>query len=396
MNDFLDINAYTYTLPPERIAAFPLEKRDDSKLLVYNHGKIEHRFFRDISALLPDDAILYFNNTRVIQARLIFRKESGASIEVFLLHPVRPSTLLVEAMQTTKSCTWICTIGNLKRWSVGAKLTDANGTGTLTAELLDRENGIVTFSWDTGESFAEIIERTGQTPLPPYLKRNAVDLDRERYQTVYSRHEGAVAAPTAGLHFTEEVLESLRQQNVQLRYLTLHVSAGTFQPVKEQNVLLHKMHGEQIVVEREIIDHLLHDNGTVIPVGTTSMRTLESLYWFGVRLIVNPESTFEIGQEDPYTLPQNITTTEALSAVLQHFGDEDDPLVGETSIFIRPGYKFRICKGLITNFHQPSSTLILLVAAFVGEDWKRIYQEALDNGYRFLSYGDSSLLKVER
>lgn len=392
MSDFLDINAYTYTLPPERIAAFPLEKRDDSKLLVYRQGNIAHRVFRDISTLLPDDAILYFNDTRVIQARLIFRKESGASIEVFLLHPVRPSPLLIEAMQTTSSCTWICTIGNLKRWNVGTKLTDANGSGTLTAELLDRGSGLVTFSWDTGESFAEIIERTGQMPLPPYLKRNAVELDRERYQTVYSRHEGAVAAPTAGLHFTEEVLESLRGRNVPLHHLTLHVSAGTFQPVKERNALLHKMHGEQIVIEPQVIRDLLTENGTVIPVGTTSMRTLESIYWYGVRLIVNPDSKFEIGQNDPYTLPQDITPAQALSAVLERFDDDEDSLVGETSIFIRPGYKFRICKGLITNFHQPSSTLILLVAAFVGDDWQRIYQDALDGGYRFLSYGDSSLL----
>ncbi len=392
MSDFLDINAYTYILPPERIAAFPLEKRDDSKLLTYDKGNIAHRVFRDLGTLLPDDAILYFNNTRVIQARLIFRKDSGASIEVFLLHPVRPSPLLVETMQATKSCTWNCTIGNLKRWSVGTKLTDANGSGTLTAELLDRGSGLVTFSWDTGESFAEIIERTGQMPLPPYLKRNAVELDRERYQTVYSRHEGAVAAPTAGLHFTEEVLESLRGRKVPLHYLTLHVSAGTFQPVKEQNVLLHKMHGEQIVVEPEVIRNLLNDNGTVIPVGTTSMRTLESIYWYGVRLIADPASKFEISQNDPYTLPQDITPAQALSAVLERFDEEEDPLVGETSIFIRPGYKFRVCKGLITNFHQPSSTLILLVAAFVGEDWRRIYQEALDGGYRFLSYGDSSLL----
>lgn len=392
----LNLSNYLYDLPFERIASHPLAERDQSKLLFYDRGTIRHTGFREIATSLPEQALLVFNNTKVISARLKFVKDTGAEIEIFLLAPVQPSVVIAEVMIATASCAWECTIGNLKKWNDGLVLRKKIRDGELSATLVDRKTGLVSFTWNTGASFAEIVEETGATPLPPYIKRAAEPEDRERYQTIYSRNEGAVAAPTAGLHFTEKVFDDIKKRNIDHDYVTLHVSAGTFQPIKSENISEHVMHKEQIVITADNLRNLLsHD--LVVPVGTTSMRTIESLYWYGVRILEKKDKTFHIGQDDPYTLRGHQSKQEAINAVLQHMTDTGkDTLIGETSIFIKPGYKFRISNALITNFHQPGSTLILLVAAFVGEDWRKIYEEALANDYRFLSYGDSSLLLPKR
>lgn len=390
----LPIQDYTYHLPEERIAYFPLEKRDESKLLVYRQGTLAHTQFKSLAEQLPEHATLFFNNTRVIQARLIFTKDTGAEIELFLLHPHQPSTLLAEVMQSTGTCRWQCAIGNLKRWKEG-RLTKHLGEILLSARLVDRHEGVVEFTWTPVEiSFSEVLSSVGLTPLPPYIKRTVEKTDEVRYQTIYSKADGAVAAPTAGLHFTDEVLASVQQKGIKTDYLTLHVSAGTFQPVKTENALEHSMHEEQIIVTRKNIDLLLEEDRLVIAVGTTSMRTLESLYWYGVKLLQQPDAAFIIHQNDPYIhptpLPEKSTALQAVKNLMEEKGIQS--LTGATSIYIYPGYAFRICQGLITNFHLPGSTLMLLVAAFVGTDWKRIYDEALSSQYRFLSYGDSSLL----
>ncbi len=388
----LNLSDYIYDLPADRIASHPLAERDQSKLLFYNKGLIRHETFRKIADFLPARSLLVFNNTKVISARLKFTKETGAEIEIFLLTPSRPSVVLSEVMTATTSCEWQCTIGNLKKWNDGLVLRKKIKNGELTATLIDRNTGLVGFVWNTGSSFAEIVDQTGATPLPPYIKRSAEPQDRERYQTIYSRNEGAVAAPTAGLHFTEKVFDDIRRKNIDHDYITLHVSAGTFQPIKSERIMEHVMHKEQIIVTIENLKKLL-DNDCIIPVGTTSMRTIESIYWYGVRIIEGKDRVFRITQDDPYTLPSHRSKEEAINAVIREMTVAGkDAIIGETSIFIRPGYKFRVSNALITNFHQPGSTLILLVAAFVGEDWKNIYQEALLNNYRFLSYGDSSLL----
>jgi S-adenosylmethionine:tRNA ribosyltransferase-isomerase len=393
MKEPINVSEYTYHLPQERIALFPLARRDESKLLVYRSGSIRHCSFQELPLELPQKTLLVFNNTKVIQARLLFEKKSGAVIEVFLLHPVAPSVLLLEAMQSTTSCDWQCTIGNLKRWKPGDVLTLQQDGNLLEAELLDRNQGLVRFRWNNNITFAEIISHAGQMPLPPYLKRKPGPEDKERYQTIYSLNEGAVAAPTAGLHFTDTIFDALDRKGISRDFVTLHVSAGTFQPIKAENAADHVMHQEQIVISKQSIHGLIAHDGPVIPVGTTSMRTMESLYWYGVKLMTQPDCSFNLSQTDAYELPQGVSRKEALQRVI-HLLDRQgtDILVGETSIFITPGYTFRMCTGLVTNFHQPASTLILLVAAFIGEDWRKVYQEALDNGYRFLSYGDSSLL----
>ena len=387
------IKDYLYELPEERIALYPLPERDQSKLLVYRDGAIEHSKFTKLSSFLPAKSTLFFNNTRVIPARLYFQKETGATIELFLLSPVWPGTLIQQAMESKQSNRWVCTIGNLKRWPDGTKLTKGIHNLTISARLIDREAGIVEFHWTPAElSFAEIISQTGLTPLPPYLKRQAEESDRLRYQTVYSNLEGAVAAPTAGLHFTDRILEELKSKEHKIEFLTLHVSAGTFQPVKVENAFEHPMHCEQVIVTSQNIMELVSANPT-IAVGTTSLRTLESLYWYGVKLINDPSLAFEITQFDPYQLPSRISKLKALEAIQKKMEIENlESITGETSIMIMPGYDFKVADALITNFHQPGSTLMLLVAAFVGSDWKDIYNEALKNDYRFLSYGDSSLL----
>ncbi len=388
----ISISNYTYTLPPERIAVYPLANRDQSKLLFYDQGTIHHQIFSALPDLLPADTLLFFNDTKVIPARLHFQKDTGAVIEIFLLHPVLPSTLVMEAMQAHHHCTWQCTLGNLKRWKDEPLFKTFHGI-TLKATLRDREAGLVEFEWATDHSFAEVVNLAGETPLPPYLHRKAEQADRERYQTIYSHHEGAVAAPTAGLHFTPAIFDQLKAKGIAYDFVTLHVSAGTFQPVKVENAVEHVMHNEQVVVTRGNLDHLLSGR-YIVPVGTTSMRTLESLYWYGVKLLKDPQATFTISQHEAYAAADRWPARdEALRAVVDYMDrNQLDLLTGETSIYIMPGYTFRVCEALITNFHQPGSTLILLVAAFIGEDWRKVYNESLANGYRFLSYGDSSLL----
>lgn len=391
----LRITDYSYELPPDRIARYPLPERDAAKLLVYRKGVIEHAVFRSLNDYLPANTTLFFNDTKVIRARLLFRKSTGAEIEVFLLSPAGPSSEMALAMNAKETCMWYCSIGNLKRWKENTPLSATSGRITLTANLTNRADQRVTFSWQPGNlTLAEVIQTFGLVPLPPYLNRPAETVDTTRYQTVYSAHEGAVAAPTAGLHFTEQVLESLRKKNILTDFLTLHVSAGTFQPVKTEDALQHEMHNEQIVVTKKNILSLLQQNRLVIPVGTTAMRTLESLYWYGVKLLSNRKAAFSVSQSDPYLTYNKLpSSTEALQAIADLMnGSQADTLTGNTSIYIYPGYRFRICRGLITNFHLPASTLILLVAAFVGNDWRKIYDEAMKNDYRFLSYGDSSLL----
>jgi S-adenosylmethionine:tRNA ribosyltransferase-isomerase len=385
---------YFYHLPEDRIAQHPLPERDASKLLVYRKGKIEHATFYQLADYLPENTLLFFNDTRVIQARLRFVKTSGALIEVFLLSPVSPSAELHKAMQATASCVWKCTVGNLKKWKKGALSLQADDL-QLQATLINREASHVELSWKPAHyTFAEVLHRLGKTPLPPYINRQAGDEDEERYQTVYACHEGAVAAPTAGLHFTDRVFQSLKQKGIRWDFLTLHVSAGTFQPIKSADALQHVMHEEQIVISQHNLELLLEPENIIVAVGTTSMRTLETLYWYGVKLLNNPQASFYISQHYPQQAATALPNTrQALQAVLHKMQSEGtQKLVGSTALYIYPGYQFALCRGLITNFHLPGSTLMLLVAAFTGTDWKKIYQEALQHNYRFLSYGDSSLL----
>jgi S-adenosylmethionine:tRNA ribosyltransferase-isomerase len=392
----IDLNKYTYRLPEHRIAQYPLPQRDQSKLLVYEKGGINHEQFDHLGKHLPEQTTLVFNDTKVIPARLLFRKSTGAVIEIFLLEPVKPSTDLNIAMQAKRSITWTCMIGNLKRWKEHQSLQLPVKVGdhiiTITANRISSDQ--VQLDWDDpGMAFVDLIREAGQVPLPPYMKRKADPEDRTRYQTVYSRYHGAVAAPTAGLHFTDSLLESLEYQGIERKYLTLHVGAGTFQPIKASRVSDHPMHGEQIHISKLNLEDLIKAKN-LVAVGTTSLRTMESLYWYGVKLIHNKGSEFHIRKLDPYQEYSFLPEFKAsLEAVKLHLDNQQlDHIQGYTEIFIFPPYRTRSCQGLITNFHLPASTLILLVAAFVGDDWKMIYQEALSKDYRFLSYGDSSLL----
>lgn len=398
----IDLEKYNYQLPDDRIARFPVEPRHSSKLLIYKDLHISEDVFSTIKNHLPENSFLVFNNTKVIPARLFFQKKNGVVIEIFLLNPVEPNNIVSQAMETTETCTWACMIGNKKRFKekvVGTYNIEVGAYGIrpegveLTAELVDLENNYVKFSWNNSElTFAEIVKFFGQIPLPPYLKRETEQKDYETYQTVYSKNDGAVAAPTAGLHFTEQVFEDLAQKNIKHDFVTLHVGAGTFQPIKVQNVVDHKMHCEQIVFDKTFIANLLQNIDFVIPVGTTSMRSLESLYWFGIKLLTGNQDFF-IEKLFPYNQAEPFIVEESLQAILDFMTENNlSQLIGETEIFIFPSYKFKICKGIITNFHQPDSTLILLVAALVGENWQKIYDYALQNNFRFLSYGDSSLL----
>jgi len=381
----LKLHDFFYELPESRIAKHPTKQRGTSKLLVCRKGEVQHHHFNAIVDQLPEGATLVFNNTKVIPARIVLHKPTGARIEIFLLEPLAPSRVHEEVMITRNTCTWKCMIGNAKKWKKGVPLV--NESLKLTA-IRTGENE-VTFEWE-GMTFSELLEEIGKIPLPPYIQREIEQEDKERYQTVYSKLDGAVAAPTAGLHFTNEIMEELKANSIPIQYVTLHVSAGTFQPIKAENITQHPMHNEQVWIQRHTIESLLSSSKT-ITVGTTSMRTLESLYWFGVRLHHKMEN-FHIRKEDPYELPA-IDRNAALKHVLDYMDRyELDQLGGQTEIFLYPGYTFKMCDGIITNFHMPNSTLILLIAAFIGEDWRKVYQEALDNDYRFLSYGDSSLL----
>jgi S-adenosylmethionine:tRNA ribosyltransferase-isomerase len=397
----IDLRDYEYTLPDERIAKFPLEKRDSSKVLHYREREIQHYHFYDIPDLLPSDSLLVYNDTKVIPARLIFQRETGAKIEIFLLAPTAPTTVIPEIMLAKHPVTWETMIGNAKKWKdsevLQGHVSVAGREVTLSARLIDRELKRVEFLWDDPQvAFVDLVEASGELPLPPYLNRRPNEDDKSRYQTVYSKKEGAVAAPTAGLHFTEEVFAKLRQKGIREAQVTLHVSAGTFQPIKVDNVLEHPMHSEQIQINRETILKLLENQGKTVAVGTTSVRTLESLYWFGVKLIERKGEDFFISKLFAYE-KRDFTPSkvEALQAILTWMDREGhDTILGQTEIFIFPGYTFRMIEGLITNFHQPGSTLILLIATILGEDWKKVYGEAQAKDYRFLSYGDSSLLWI--
>ncbi|MFT3752267.1 MAG: S-adenosylmethionine:tRNA ribosyltransferase-isomerase [Paludibacter sp.] len=398
-NSPIYIDEYDYSLPDERIAKYPLAKRDSSKLLVYRNKAITENTFSNIAEFLPQNSLLVYNNTRVIQARLIFRKDTGARIEVFCLEPVTPADY-AQSLGATTQCTWKCMVGNLKKWKEGtlSKSLDIGGkTCTFTAERLNTEGNThsIHFSWDNANIlFADILENAGELPIPPYLNRETEESDLTSYQTVYSKIKGSVAAPTAGLHFTSEVFETLKSKNIETEELTLHVGAGTFQPVKTRDIAEHLMHTEVISVHRSTIENLQKNLGKIIAVGTTSVRTLESLYYIGLMLRENPNNpAFNVSQWQPYETLSELPAYDSLQNILAYLDKNKlTTLHAETQIMIKPGYTFRIVEGIITNFHQPKSTLLLLVSAFLGGNWKEIYDYALENDFRFLSYGDSSLL----
>lgn len=390
------IEDYDYPLPEERIARYPLERRDQSQLLTLRGDRMEDHRFCELPSLLPDDTLLVFNDTRVIHARLFFQKETGATIEVFCLEP--HGMAISEAFEQRQRCTWTCFIGNNKKWKGGplsGKWKVESGEFELTAERGEAIGNawVVDFSWTGGMSFAEVIEAAGVIPLPPYMNRQAEASDSERYQTVYAHHDGSVAAPTAGLHFTPEVLDALKDRGIGTEYITLHVGAGTFKPVSTDTIGEHEMHVEPVRVTADNLRHLIaHQGKALIAVGTTTVRTLESLYWFGVQLQHDPTLThMHIRQWDPYTLDaEGIGYQMAYGNILRWLEQrEADQLDGATQLMIAPGYRYRVVNGLITNFHQPKSTLLLLVSALIGDRWREVYSHALGNGYRFLSYGDS-------
>ena len=398
---YIDIKDYDYDLPAERIAQHPVIERDGSQLLIYRDEKIIKDTFSNIDEYLPPDSLLVFNNTRVIRARILFRKATGAIIEILCLEPLLPSDYAL-SFASKESVEWKCIAGNLKKWKSQVLKTPFSFGGkrfVLMAEKLrsDGDTVHIKFSWNNGEiDFGEVIEATGHIPLPPYIDRMDGEEDAERYQTVYSSIKGSVAAPTAGLHFTQEVFEKIRVRGIKMIELTLHVGAGTFQPVKTRNIYEHIMHCEHFSIDAKAIEKIIENQGKIIPVGTTSVRTLESLYWLGVKLIRNPESSFpylSLGQWEADEMSTNIAVKDSLDAILNYMKIRKLVFLrAETSIMIVPGYKFRIAKGMVTNFHQPCSTLLLLISAFTGNRWKEIYTFALENGFRFLSYGDSSLL----
>ena len=390
---------YDYPLPEERIAKFPIEQRDHSKLLCLKGDDISEHHFYDLPDLLPQDTMLVFNDTKVIHARLFFRKETGAVIEVFCLEPHQMP--VVQAFEQRERCTWTCFIGNNKKWKSGPltlEFSILNSQFSIQATRREAVGNawVVDFEWTGGLSFAEVIEAAGVIPLPPYLNRQAEASDATRYQTVYAHHDGSVAAPTAGLHFTPEVFDNLKIKDIQTEYITLHVGAGTFKPVSTDTIGEHEMHVEPVHVTADNLRHIIaHQGKPLIAVGTTSVRTLESLYWFGVQLQSNPDlDHMHVNQWDPYTVSQGsaLRMDESYSNILAWLERHDtDRLDGETQLMIAPGYQYRVINGLVTNFHQPKSTLLLLVSALIGDRWKECYRYALDHGFRFLSYGDSCL-----
>ena len=419
----IHISDYNYALPDERIAKFPMKERDHSKLLIYNKGEVGEDVFYNLPNYLPKGALMVFNNTKVIQARMHFRKETGALIEVFLLEPAEPSDYEL-MFQTSGRCAWYCLVGNLKKWKEGtleikdARLKMNDEPFRLTAKRLG-EHGtshLIEFEWTGGMSFAEVIDAVGELPIPPYLNRKTQESDKTTYQTVYSKIKGSVAAPTAGLHFTKNVLEAIDAHGIEREEVTLHVGAGTFKPVKSELIADHEMHTEFFSVRRETIEKLIRHQGQAIAVGTTSVRTLESLYYMGLKVMANPdieEEQLHVRQWEPYEAEASLNPSErrdlptdsegepslsgssvrALRALLDWMDRHElNVLHSSTQIIIAPGYDYKIVKMLVTNFHQPQSTLLLLVSAFVKGDWRRIYDYALAHDFRFLSYGDSSLL----
>lgn len=390
----LQTSDFSYDLPEERIAKYPLAERNQSKLLVYRKGAIEEDIFAGLETHLPKGSLLVFNNTRVLAARLHFVKSTGAHIEVFCLEPFESA--VEESLNATESCTWKCMVGNLKRFKPEDTL-ELNIAGTiLKAKLKERrsEDVLVELRWDGGISFSEILAEAGEVPLPPYLNRETEESDKEQYQTVYAEKEGAVAAPTAGLHFVGEQLKDLQHKGHDLAYLTLHVGAGTFKPVKADKLVDHHMHQERIVIHKATLQQLIDTEGATIAVGTTSLRSLESLYWMGVKMQEqNARDLLNVSQEDAYSLPQKMKAKEVFRFLLAFMEKNSvEVLDFHSALYIMPGYDWQVIEGLITNFHQPQSTLLALISAWIGEDWKKVYDYALANGFRFLSYGDSSLL----
>jgi len=397
--DNIKIEDYNYELSDERIAKYPLKNRDDSKLLFLNGEQPEDKRFKDIPDLLPSNSLLVFNETKVIQARLLFQKATGATIEIFCLEPVTPTNDFQLAFQQPSPVTWKCLVGNAKRWKneiLEIKISDDENEIILRAEKKEKigETILISFSWNPHDLiFSEIIELSGLVPIPPYLNRKAEELDKERYQTIYAKNDGSVAAPTAGLHFTNQILNDLLKKGIGTEKVTLHVGAGTFKPVSSETISDHEMHTEQIVITIEALKHLyqkMDDN--IIAVGTTSLRTLESLYWMAVKLKIG-EDEFSVKQWDPYQIEENDLNGKGAIRILINYLEKKQLkyLKGQTQLMIAPGYQFKIINGLITNFHQPKSTLLLLVAAILGDNWKTAYDFALQNNFRFLSYGDSCL-----
>ncbi len=401
----LSIKDFTYDLPDERIARYPLPERDQSKLLIYRNGQIAESIYAELAEQLPTNSLLVFNNTKVVEARLLFEKPNGGKIEIFCLEPHEQYGDITNAMLQKGKVLWKCLVGGAKKWKEGALISRIKkydtGEITLTARKMElyADAYLIELNWDDpAMSFAELLHVAGVIPLPPYLNRAAEASDQERYQTIYAKHDGSVAAPTAGLHFTDHLFTKLARKNIVHAFVTLHVGAGTFKPVKSETMQDHEMHAEFIDVSATFIEQLLQQiTGPVIAVGTTSLRTLESLYWLGVKTKLDPDISTDaltITQWEPYELAQhNMAASEALRALLlwlQH--NRTERLITKTQIIIAPGYTFRIIQGLITNFHQPQSTLLLLVAAITHDNWKNIYQYALDHEFRFLSYGDGSLL----
>jgi S-adenosylmethionine:tRNA ribosyltransferase-isomerase len=397
----ISILDFTYDLPNDRIAKYPLPKRDKSKLLVYKKGEISEDIYLNLDAHLPEGSFLVFNQTKVVEARLLFQKATGGIIEIFCLEPDAQYAGITTAMLQKEKVWWKCLIGGASKWKNGMVLIKEVDDITIEASIIDRTNEAFTIQlkWSNAElSFAELLHKAGAIPLPPYLHRDAEESDKERYQTIYAKAEGSVAAPTAGLHFTEQLFNKLSQKNIISSFVSLHVGAGTFKPVKTKRMQDHEMHAEFIDVELSFIEELINNiNNPVIAVGTTSLRTIESLYWIGVKL-QNPkydpgDHEVAVHQWDPYATDENVSATAALRSVADWMkANQLKRLITKTQIIIAPGYEIKVATALITNFHQPQSTLLLLVAAIVGKDWKTIYDHAMKSNFRFLSYGDGSLL----
>lgn len=401
----LRIEDFTYHLPEDRIAGFPAPERDASKLLVYKNGAIEEDIYQNIAAWLPENSLLLFNNTKVVQARLLFKKPTGGAIEIFVLEPHSRYKDITTAMHEHGSVWWKCLVGGAAKWKEGTvlqKQIDHNGdAGTLTAQIVERsaDSFTIAFNWQPASlAFSEVLHYAGSMPLPPYIKRATQEADKERYQTIYAKHDGSVAAPTAGLHFTDNIFQSLRDKKIEVDFVTLHVGAGTFMPVKTERMEGHSMHEEFIDISAALIKKLIDQSENIFCVGTTSLRTIESVYWMGVKCKMMPCISHEllsIKQWEVYDELQNhaIGKKEALLALLAWMdANQLERLIIKTQILIAPGYTFKMINGLITNFHQPQSTLLLLVAALIGDDWRNVYAYALENEFRFLSYGDGSLL----
>lgn len=403
----ISIDPFDYSLPDERIAKFPASPRDNSKLLVYENGTIRQDNYYNLDQFLPEDAVLVLNDTKVVEARLLFQKNTGGTIELFCLEPAAIYSDIVTAMTETGSVDWICLVGGLKKWKEDQLISSRveNGkTIELSAQRIEKEGDafLIRLRWNAPEmSFAEILHLFGNVPLPPYIKREVNEKDASDYQTVYAHHDGSVAAPTAGLHFTESLFEKLKTKGIQQQFVTLHVGAGTFKPVKADNLGDHEMHAEYIDVSLEFLKHYLAKiNQSKIAVGTTSIRTLETLYWLGVKCkanLIHSLDDLTLSQWDAYELPQDFSVEESLSALIQKMTAlKAERILQKTQLLIAPGYQVRMVDAILTNFHQPKSTLLLLIHAFVGENWRTIYDYALEHDFRFLSFGDGSLLWLEK